>query len=227
MSMTINNVVNKYAYTNSKTGQARVNLDTSADGVWSEKEVERYAADYEQATGKKVDVKAVFDRYDSDKSGTLDYSEYDAAIAEDALGIGQLMEMHAAQLAGETATEEPEAVEGESVPAEGEAVEGEAAVEDTGESAASEEAAEAEGAEESEEAEETVEYPTEMAEFMANLTPNQRISLVKATFQAESATNLINSMLNPGAAVSSLNSALANYTNKMAQNALRGFDTLA
>ena len=84
-----------------------------------------------------------------------------------------------------------------------------------------------EGAEESEEAEEKVEYPTEMAEFMANLTPNQRISMVKATFRAESATNLINSMLNPGAAVSSLNSALANYTNKMAQNGLSGFDTLA
>lgn len=228
MSMTIDGVVNKYAYTNSRTGQTRVNLDTNADAEWSEKEVKNYAADYEAATGKALDVKAVFDRYDSDKSGTLDYSEYDAAISEDALSVSQLMELHAAAQAGDTEApaEDTEAVEGGEAAGE-EAVDGETAVESAG-AAEEEEAVDAEKTAEEEEAEEEIEYPTEMAEFMANLSPTQRISLIKSTFRAESATNLINSMLNPDAAVSNLNTALANYTNKMAQSALgSSFDTLA
>lgn len=221
MSLSINDVTSKYMYTNSKTGQTRLNLDTSADGVWSEREVKNYAADYEAVTGKAIDVGAVFDTYDADKSGTLDYSEYDKLLSDDALGTADLVALQEAADAalGEITSKDEDG--------------NNAALEDWmssldldpskvaeligGEETEAAEETEAEG--ETEETEDTSES-TSLSDYMASLPDAKRLSWIKSTFYAESTTNLINSMLNPGAALSNLTSLLSQYGSAGLQSSL-------
>jgi len=214
MSMSIDGVVNKYAYYSPSKEQTRLNLDTGADGSWSKTEVERYTEDYKAATGKTIDVQAVFDTYDADKSGTLDYSEYDKALSEDALGVQQLLELQAAAASDGSAEVESAEDTGDA-----ELIEDAAAAEgsESEEAVKSEEAVEGEEAVETEEAAEETGEETEesggltLSDYMASLTVAKRTAWIKANYQAESTAGLINSMLNPSGALSNMNSLISQY----------------
>lgn len=95
MSMSVGNVMSAYTYQNGS--QLRPTLDKNSDGSWSKQEVSRYASDYKSATGTELDVDKIFDKYDSDGSGSLGVAEYESAIADDALGTKRLSELQSQQ----------------------------------------------------------------------------------------------------------------------------------
>ena len=61
---------------------------------------------------------------------------------------------------------------------------------------------------------------TSLSEYMASLSDAKRLSWIKSTFYAESTTNLINSMLNPDAALSNLTSLVSQYGSTGLQSSL-------
>jgi len=88
LSMSVNNILSNYTYT--YQSERRPILDQNYDSVWSKDEVAKYAEDYKSATGTQLDVDAIFKQYDADSSGSLEFTEYEAAADNDAFGISLL-----------------------------------------------------------------------------------------------------------------------------------------
>lgn len=103
MSLSIGNLMSNYTY--NYGSNLRPNLDANRDGSWSKQEVSNYSTAYETVTGKAIDVDNIFKTYDADESGALSYSEYENAIADDALGVEYLSSQSQQSAEAESASE--------------------------------------------------------------------------------------------------------------------------
>lgn len=86
-SNAVNNTLSTYTYTYQNKLQAK--LDKNDDAVWSRDELQNYADSYATATGKKLDVNALMEKY-ANADGVIDYKSQQQMKSDDALGFNNL-----------------------------------------------------------------------------------------------------------------------------------------
>lgn len=86
----LNNAVNNYTY--SYQGKLQAKLDKNDDANWSKDELQAYANAYEGATGKKLDVDSLMEKY-ANENGVIDYKSQQKMQTDDALGFNNLQKL--------------------------------------------------------------------------------------------------------------------------------------
>ncbi len=90
MSIANSTVVTNYTYTYQKKLQPK--LDSNDDAVWSKDELQKYADEYNKATGTKLDVDNLMTKY-ANADGVIDYKSQQNMKSDDALGLNKLQEL--------------------------------------------------------------------------------------------------------------------------------------
>jgi len=88
MSLSVNSMLS--SYTSTYNNQLYRGVDRNKDGAFSKQEVNKFAADYEESTGVKLDVEGLFKAYDVDVNGALSGEEYKKVVSDDAMGMSAL-----------------------------------------------------------------------------------------------------------------------------------------
>lgn len=88
MSISVNSALNDYTYGSGNT--IRPKIDKNDDGSWSKAEVKNFAGAYEKATGNKIDIDKLFEKYDVNKTGQLDFKAQESVYKDDALNLKAL-----------------------------------------------------------------------------------------------------------------------------------------
>ena len=86
MSISINSVLGNYTYNYGQKLQPRIDKDN--DARWSKTELQNYANAYGKATGNKLDVDSLLEKYG--QNGYIDTKGQGAVKKDDALGLSKL-----------------------------------------------------------------------------------------------------------------------------------------
>ena len=87
MSMAVNSTLPNYTYTYQNKLQPK--LDKDDDARWSKSEVQSYADSYKRATGQKLDVDKIMEKY-AGEDGYIQASDWAKVRDDDALGFSKL-----------------------------------------------------------------------------------------------------------------------------------------
>lgn len=198
MSMSVNDVISNYTFT--YQNEMRPILDRNADGNWSKEEVNSYAADYQSATGTKLDTEAVFSKYDANSDDLLQYAEYEQASSDDAFGMSLL-----SQKQSEAASQLGAQAQSSLTP--------QASQLQLSDQSQLSEMLDSLTSSENTDTEEAVSATANMSDWLQSLNNSTRTSLVNTTVWADNTSNMLNMMLSASNSYSNIGYGLLQYTN--------------